>query len=355
MVLNRTRYFCISSKVILNTIVNFFLIFFLSGWRLIAYGQDDHNRNNELEVDSIVFFEDYSDLLALRIYTNTKWNTLDIVKDDNTLKLRPNNSTSLGLGFNYKSYGLGIAIGLPKSSSSKEKYGSTTRLDLQFNVYSKKFGIDVYGQYYKGYYNDNPQDFINWNSENYPLLPDMEVFSIGLNGFYIFNSEKFSYRAAYVRNQVQRKSAGSFTAGIFGQFDIVTTDQGFIPPELADTIQFEFNLKSFNTTAIGLTAGYLYTWVISEHFFLNVGLIPGFGYQAINLEDTDGVESTKNAPAVQLTAKGAFGYDSRFFYAGISGMEIWRNFEYKGYELDLATEQLKVFIGKRFNIKRKKR
>lgn len=333
------------------------LIFFLllSGIHAWAFGQKEKLLVQTNSDDSIIYYSDYSDLLALRIYTNTKWNTVDIVKDKQTLKLRPNGPTAIGVGFNYKSYGLGIAIGIPKSASSNAKYGKTTRLDLQFNVYGEKIGIDAHTQYYKGYYIANPEDFMNWENENYPQLPDMEVFSLGLNAFYIFNSEKFSYKAAFVRNQVQRKSTGSLIAGIFSQLDMVRTDQGFIPPGIADTIQTSFDLKSFNTLAIGLTVGYLYTWVISEHFFLNIGATPGFGLQTIRLETLEGNYSTKNAPAAQLAARGAFGYDSKLFYAGITGTIIWRNFEYNGYDLDIATQQVKVFIGMRIDLSGKRK
>jgi hypothetical protein len=92
-------------------------------------------------------------LLALRIYTNTKWNTLNIIKEDQKLSLVPNSPTSLGVGFNYKEYGLAVAFGLPKSASSNEKYGKTNRLDLQMNMYSPKIGFDGFAQLYKGYYN----------------------------------------------------------------------------------------------------------------------------------------------------------------------------------------------------------
>jgi hypothetical protein len=305
--------------------------------------------------DTITYYDDYTELLALRLYTNTKWNALDIIKDDFTLQLRPNSPTALGLGFNYKSYGLGIAIGIPKSASSNEKYGKTNRFDLQVNAYGKKLGIDGYLQYYKGYYMANPEDFMDWNKEYYPTLPDMEVFSFGLNGFYIFNSKKFSYKAAFVRNQVQRKSAGSITTGVFSQMDIVQTDNGFVPNGVEDSINVNFDLKSFRTVAIGLTVGYLYTWVISKHFFLNVGATPGFGNQTIQLEKLDGTKSTKNEPAAQLSVRGALGYDSRYFYAGITGSVIWRNLKYSGYELDLATQQLRFFIGKRFALTKKRK
>ena len=311
------------------------------------------NQNDSLNNSSSIYFTDYSDLLALRIYTNTKWNSLDIIKEDQRLSLVPNSPTSLGIGFNYKDYGLALAIGLPKSESSNTNYGKTKRLDLQMNMYKPKFGFDGFAQFYKGYYNSNPDDFVAWEGEVFPQVPEMRVLSIGLNAFYLFNSEKFSYKAAFVRNQLQLKSAGSFTTGIFGHYDRADTENGFKPKEFPDSIANDFDLKSFNTLAIGVTVGYLYTWVISKHFFINVGVTPGFGNQRIELETLDGEKSVQNAPAAQLAARGAIGYDSKFFYMGMTGMIIWRNFQYKGYDLDLSTEQFKVFIGKRFDLSKK--
>ena len=296
------------------------------------------------------YVSDYSDLLALRIYTNTKWNTLEIIKYDEKLTLKPNSPTSLGVGFNYKDYGLAIAFGLPKSEDSKRRYGTTKRLDLQINKIGDKIGIDGFAQFYRGYFNANPHDFMNWENEEFPQLSEMRVISVGLNGFYIFNSERYSYKAAYVRNQVQLKSAGSFTIGIFGHYDLADSDNGFIPLEFPDSIADTFDLKSFNTLALGITVGYLYTWVISKNFFVNGGLTPGFGNQRIELETLQGEKSVQNAPAAQLAGRAAIGYESKFLFAGLSGVIIWRNFEYKGYDLDLATEHIKIFIGKRFSI-----
>lgn len=325
----------------------------LGGSIIIDLKSAPNNPNKTHGSDSAEYYADYSDLLALRIYTNTKWNSLDIIKDDQQLSLRPNSPTSLGVGFNYKDYGLAIAFGLPKSESSNTKYGKTKRLDLQMNMYKPKFGFDGFAQLYKGYYNSNPEDFMDWENEALPQLPDMKVISIGLNAFYLFNSERFSYKAAFVRNQVQLKSAGSFTTGIFGFYDIAETENGFKPKEFPDSIGDSFDLKAFNTLAIGISIGYLYTWVISEHFFINVGIIPGFGNQRIELETLDGQKSVQNAPAAQLAARSAIGYDSKFFYMGITGVITWRNFQYKGYDVDLSTEQIKVFIGKRFDLSKK--
>lgn len=337
------------NKVFVNTVALLMLAYgiFSDANAEIVLGSDSLDNGQEAN-----YIADYSDLLAIRMFTNTKWNTLDIIKDEQRLSLVPNSSTSLGVGFNYKSYGLGLAFGLPKSDASNEKYGKTKRLDLQVNVYGKQFGFDGFAQIYKGYYNSNPEDFIDWESANLPKLPDMNVISLGINAFYIFNSERFSYKAAFTRTQVQLKSAGTFTLGVFGFYDQARADNGFIPAEFPDSLRTNFDLKSFNTMAFGISLGYLYSWVFSDHFFLNVGITPGFGNQRIELETISGQTSVQNAPAAQVVARSSLGYESKYLYVGITGMVTWRNFQYKGYDLDLATEQVKVFVGKRFDLRK---
>ncbi len=305
--------------------------------------------------DTSQYFAEYSELLALRIYSNTKWNTLDIIRNEQKLILKPNVRTSLGLGFNYKSYGLALAVGIPNGSESNRRYGQTKRFDVQANVYGEKVGFDGFFQIYRGYYNSNPQEFVDWDSDEFPKIPDMRVLSAGVNAFRIFNSDKFSYKSAFVRNQVQLKSAGSFTLGIFGHLDLADSENGLKPKEIPDSLLTEFDLKSFNTLAIGITIGYLYTWVISDHFFINVGVTPGFGNQRIELATITGEKAINNSPAAQLTARSAIGYESPTLYGGITGVVVWRNFQFGGYELDLSTENFKVFIGKRFKISKKRK
>jgi hypothetical protein len=61
----------------------------------------------------------------------------------------------------------------------------------------------------------NPEDFIEWDEPYQPQVRNLETFSLGGNGFYLFNSRKFSYKAAYLRNEIQKRSAGSLSTGFF--------------------------------------------------------------------------------------------------------------------------------------------
>jgi len=266
--------------------------------------------------------------------------------------LVPNSPSGIGVGFNYSGLGLSLGIGLPQSSSNRNKYGTTKRFDVQMSLYSRLIGGDAYFQLYKGYYNSNPGDFVDWNKDYYPQIPEMQTISIGMNAYYVFNHKKFSNKAAYSRTQIQKKSAGSVALGYFFNYDEVDSPDGFIPKEIPDSIGSDFNVKSFRYFATGVSVGYMYTWVISKSFFLNGSLIPGIGYKDIKVTDGQGESGVEKQPHAQLLIRGAFGYENKHFYAGLTGMTLIRNIEYKDYNINLATEQLRITIGKRFVINR---
>jgi len=303
------------------------------------------------EKDTITYFIDMSDLLGLRLYFLRKSNNLEITNKNQTLRLKPNGLLVLGVGFNYKSIGIGIGFGIPNTATSNQKKGKTNQFDLQFSVYGKSIGVDGFLQIYKGYYNTNPNDFVDWPSDTLPQLPKMKIISAGVSAFYIFNADKFSYKASFVRNQVQNKSAGSVALGFFGNYDEVKTSGGFIPHEFPDSLKSEFDLSAFRALSLGIYAGYMYSFVLSKKFFINLAALPGFGVREIKITKLDNQTESEIKPAPQLLARSAFGFENQNFYITISASIIVRSFEYKKFELDLSTEQFRLTFGKRFNVK----
>ena len=313
----------------------------------------DVSAQDKSALTDTTYYKDYSDKLLLRIYTITRFNSLSI-KEANTnkhLKLLPNSRTKLGIGFNYKRIGLGIAFGLPSSSRSNEKYGKTQTFDIQGNIYGNKFGGQAFFQEYKGYYNANPNDFIPWDQENFPQLPDMQILSLGVTGFFFTNSEKYSYRAAFVRDAVQSKSAGSFLIGFFANYDDVNTDNGFIPQEFPDSLKTNIDLRDFTTIAFGVSGGYAYNFVVKKRFFISLALIPGFGYQRIHLVHLDETISNDEHPTIQLLVNASMGYEHPQFYLGLTGSVNFRNMHIENYDFELSTEQFRFILGKRFTVK----
>lgn len=302
------------------------------------------------ESDS-TYILDYSDKFLLRVYTISKSNSLTIENQlvEKGLRLRPNGATNLGIGFNYKRFGLGLAFNTPISANSERKFGKTQRLDIQGSLYGRKVGGDGFFQAYKGYYNENPEDFTDWSGDVQPQLPNMRVLSLGVVGFYLFNSHRYSYRAAFVRDEIQLKSAGSFLLGVFGNYDESKTDNGFIPEELPDSISNNINIREFTNLAIGFSAGYAHNFVIKDKIIFGIAVLPGFGYQKVSVVELDGSKGTEEQPAAQLLARMGLGYEHKYFFLGLTGSVNFRNIEFGPYDFRLATEQFRFILGKRFD------
>jgi hypothetical protein len=319
-----------------------------------AISQSDTLSSVHSEKDTLPYITDMSDLLGLRLYFLRKSNNLEITKGNNTLELNPNGLMAIGVGFNYKSFGIGIGFGIPNTAKSNQKKGKTNQFDLQFSVYGKSIGIDGYLQVYKGYYNTNPNDFVEWTSDTLPQLPEMKIVSVGISAFYIFNAKKFSYKAAFVRNQIQNKSAGSLAVGIFGTYDNVDSPGGFIPHEFPDSLKTQFDLSAFRAISLGVYIGYMYSFVLSKKFFINLAALPGYGVREIEIINLANQKASNIEPAPQLLARASFGFENRNFYITFTASILVRSFEYKEFGLDLSTEQFRLTFGKRINVNSKK-
>ena len=300
--------------------------------------------------------KDSSSHLSLWLYAINKNSFLKILNETEkkTLEIRPNEQVNIGLGFNYKWMGLGIAFKPPFNSNDDDVYGKTSRLDIQFNIFAKSYGIDLTAQYYKGYYVSNPQSIITWNKKDYPLLGDLETVKFELSTYYFSNSKKFSYRAAYDRNEIQLKGAGSPIFGFYYRLSASGTDnKGMIPEEFKE-IKSRFDIYSYIGNNYGISIGYTHTFVLWKNIFINLTFVPGLGGQSVKV-DTKGEGLRKaNSLSARLLFRSAIGYEHKYFYIGLSNLVISNDISYDDVSIFSSTTKFRIYVGKRFNLKKNK-
>lgn len=310
------------------------------------------------------YYTDYPDELLLKFGLTVKANKLQLANTNSneTAKFSPAAITSLGGGVNYKWFGLALAYGLPSTEENNIKYGKTRRFDAQFNIYTKSFGVDVIFQNYQGFYLENPSVFTTWEKEEYPQLPTMQSASLGVGGYYFFNHKKFSYKAAYVRNTVQNKSAGSFLIGGYYSLDYAGFEDGsydrdtinsFIPKEMPQEALDSFDLKAFTSSSFGFSLGYTYTVVFFKKCFINASFAPGFGAKNLRIFNSEGENKTKAGVVSRLTLRLALGYEGKHFLFGFTSYLRTADISYNQYDIKPSTSNVKFFIAKRFNLKKK--
>ncbi|HRO41788.1 MAG TPA: DUF4421 domain-containing protein [Flavipsychrobacter sp.] len=294
--------------------IRFFVIFFFLPF--IAIAQDEITPPTD-----DTYISNYSHTLVLRLLGSRKINDYQIGQKGkkHEAEYSPNDITGVGLGFNYGSFGLNITFGIPLLNNDDDVYGKTKGLDLASYIYRPTFAIDVLAKVYKGHYlSDN--DLISSRPvvAPYALRPDMESQFYSLNGQYIFNDKRFSYRASFVQNEWQRKSAGSFLVGINLNHTRVKGDSAILPPEFTAPGASPILFDKTSISSVGVNGGYAHTFVYREHWFATLALTLGIGGNNTSFsENTTGTSESSFGLHLNGTARAAAGYNSEKWYAGV--------------------------------------
>lgn len=298
----------------------------------------------ETENDS-TYIEEHTRDITFRVFGSRKYNYYDIVdnkivddgfvdngivsntKYSQEVLYRPNTPFNLGVGFNYRFIGINVAFNLPFINKEGGEYGKTKVLDLQTHIYSRKLVVDFYGQVYRGYYIANTRRFIgnlgSGNGNVEMIRPDARNVNMGLNVQYVFNAKRFSYRAAYLQNDYQKKSAGSFLVGgeIFGMR--MKGDSGLIPSYI-EKAGF-FNGVNFYRTRVfsaAANAGYAHTFVYKKHWFATLSLSGSLGLNYTTLNRVEAADLKKVGIQLNNNIRISIGYNSGRYFAGIHYVDL---------------------------------
>ncbi|MBL7871756.1 MAG: DUF4421 domain-containing protein [Cyclobacteriaceae bacterium] len=257
----------------------------------------------------------YDTLLIIRVFLSQKYTSLIFrnLQDQSSYRFRPNPKLNLGMGgtFGPLTLNLGYGFGFINPDDTDVK-GNTKGFDLQANLYFRKFIIDLIAQSYKGLYSTD-KVYRDATGKNY-LRPDMEARQFGVNGQYVLNHKRFSYRASLFNSDWQKKSAGSLLVGaeIFG--GLQKADSSLIPNR---TPLFENHSQSLNFFQLGPNLGYAYTLVIHKRFYLTGSLASSLVYQFNTLKEE--AETSKSSGFSSNTFFRAFaGYNGTKWAGGIS-------------------------------------
>ncbi|GGZ22833.1 hypothetical protein GCM10007049_14580 [Echinicola pacifica] len=254
------------------------------------------------------YIESFPELVTGRYYFSRKYTGLDI--KDRTgefadLKYRPNSTLNMGVGASYNSFTLNLAYGFGFLNPDKGQ-GETKYLDAQVHAYPSKWAIDGFAQFYKGYHLV-PEGAQALENQNFYYRPDMKVREIGGSVKYVFNAEKFSYKAAFLQTEWQKKSAGSLLAGLEMYGGQVLGDSSLIPSQLSEGSVRNFDKITF--WEFGPNIGYAYTLVIDQHYFIMGSATANLG---LNYTQLEGEMKAKNwSVNSNYFLKASAGYNSK--------------------------------------------
>ncbi|QEC67716.1 DUF4421 domain-containing protein [Panacibacter ginsenosidivorans] len=320
------------------------LLFLMAPHQLFAQHKPGH--------DSI-YFTTYPQRLTTRFYFSKKYTSVTFPAADkqNDLTYRANTPLTMGVGATYNNLSLNLSYGFGFLNPDDEK-GKTKSIDLELHVYPYKWAIDVLGIHHKGMHIE-PKGYAAVNANNYYYRPDVIMTLGGISAYRVINNDRFSYNAAMIQSEWQKRSAGSLLYGGEIYYGSIKADSSLVP--VAKTSLFEqagVDKMQFFTAGIG--AGYAYTLVIEKHLFVMGSAIANID---INLSDEHNGNNQNKHTAVtpSFIYKAAVGYNSHDWVisANWAANTLWVNGESSARSYMIPTGNYRFILAKRIGIKRK--
>ena len=169
-------------------------------------------------------------------------------------RVKPDVTSYIGFWAGYRGYGLGYSVNVGGDKGSIFKIGATGG-SYGVNLRIHRFQTDKPIIHYD--YDDELGNHESYDG-HYNLIDPMYVKIVTLDAYYLFNGKRFSYCAAYDQSVFQKRSAGSWLAGLsFMGGSVHTNDDA--PAEAPD-----MHLKVSN---ISIGGGYGYNLVCHNWLF----------------------------------------------------------------------------------------
>jgi hypothetical protein len=289
----------------------------------------------------------YTKYLALKYVAANRFNFFG-VRDRNlntSLRYRPEYGINMGVGFAYRWIGLDLLfnVGLWEDNDLK----GSERFDFLIRLFTTKHFMEANITYYFGH----QLDFI-FGSNNFPdvpnLRPDIRVLTFGLQYLYVFNYDKFSLKAPFVQNEIQRKSAGSLVLGLSLNYYSMDADSSVVDEQLKNSFDEELHLVDVSAITPSISFGYVYSFVLKQKFFLTLGLIPGLNL-AYGDSKADFRELINWHLSYKVKTMNAIGYNSRKFFASLQLVSDLNNLHLENKRDAFFTNgSLKLYVGYRF-------
>jgi Domain of unknown function (DUF4421) len=320
----------VCKQLVLQLQKNSFLVFvscFLCCLQLQAQQLHDHDST---------YYQSFPRYVTGRFFFSQKFTGVALQKNaySNNFRYQPNTSVNIGIGVSYKILTINLGYGLSFLRSDLLK-GKTKYLDLHSNIYPRKWTIDLFGQFYKGYFL-SPKGLAASDPQSYYTRPDLRINLMGVAAYHLLNSSQFSYRAAFLQNEKQKKSAGTFLAGAELYYGIITADSSLVPGAISG-LPGQSGVRSVRFIKIGPGAGYAYTFVIEKDFFLTGSLT---GNLSLDYSRQNGGAGNKDK----------FSVSAGYIYRLVAGYDKnnWNiNFSLIGNQLSIkaSDDNDKYFIG----------
>lgn len=267
-----------------------------------------------------------------------------------------------------------IFLGYTFEVNSLGKGHESKRTEFELSLYSSMLGCDLI-------YRSTGDDFhfskVSGFGENSKDVEGhhydgIHVKTIGANAYYIFNHKHFSYPAAFAQSTVQRKSCGTWKAGISITRHEMSFDYAKLPNELTQNpnhpLGEEFKFNQIDYTDFSLSCGYAYNWVFARNWLFCISIAPAVGYKkthtsSLSMQTVEDQEEQTSVHRIfnrdnfniDFTGRTGLVWNNTKYFGGISA--IVHNYNYRRRVLDISNTfgTINVYFGLNFQLRKQYR
>ena len=300
---------------------------------------------------------------AVMLQHTTTYETYTLKSESGqSVKFAPEPSNRIGPYVGWRWVFLGYTLDVNHLSNSNR------RKEYDISLYSSLFGIDFYYRKTGNDYHITDTNLGEGYAKDILDGTDFGGLSASIKGFdlyYIFNHRKFSYPAAYSQSTVQRRSAGSFLAGIgYTRHEInldyeelqdvvregvsIATDGAVTDFELDEGLNF----GNVRYTSFSFTGGYAYNWVFARNCLFNASLSAGLSYKTSSaslFSEGQGIAEGFDFKNCSVDGVGRFGFvwNNTKYFAGASA--LFHTYNYKRSQFSANSMFGNIYIYAGFN------
>jgi len=238
------------------------------------------------------YYETFPNKTTVRLYLSKKYVHLNFPSGGTAedLEYKANPKLNLGAGITIKNISINLFNGFSFLNNKADEKGKTKGFNFQVHLYPRKWAIDLLYVSPKGYHLE-PKGAAGAPADKYYYREDLKTTFFGISAYQVPNKERFSYRAALLQSEWQKKSAGSFIYGGEIHHGTVKGDSALVPVLLSHTYP-QAGINKINILSFGPGGGYAYTLVMAQHFFITGSMVINLDVNFVREEDD--VRTEKN-------------------------------------------------------------
>jgi len=294
------------------------------------------------------YIKSFADKITVKLLADNRFNAFSIYDQslNSRIRYRPDLGVTFGIGAAYKWLALDINTGWGFKESN---ISSSIYRDIQARILTSKHYIRLRYQYYYGYKLGHITGYDEDQLAEFETRSDLRTMQFGIQYLYTFNYGKFSIKAPFVMNEMQKKSAGSFVAGFNFFMYAMNADSSLIPAELESPSAAWNDFSEMNLVSLTASFGYMHSFILKNHIFFTVSLIPGVGLKNGDYWVHGDRVPINNLLVLRAKSMNSLGYNGDRFFVGI---QLITGIDYLPLEKNLKSAILEgrsaLFFGYRF-------